>query len=400
MTNQCIKCKKEIGKFYDLCTDCSKDAYAENIFWIACDPLITKPVVDRFREHSEVILTIGDGTDEILFEQGKTVDEEIESFEPENKKEYKIVHEKMNSILGEMGVTKDFDKDNYLFSKKDVKIFSKLFLKIEKIEHQFSGTEGISALYLRFGNLFFYNALKSDVSHFEPEFRKKIVNDLCKEAEGFYTLAIRSDDKNPTAHKNIGKLLLEKDDYERAIDHIKISLEQQADTEAIKLLIKAMIHSDKQDEAEKKLDELDKDEDYLILKGDIHKHKGGWGRAIQLYQESGRDEGTLKVAKLFLANERYRKALEAYSKYLDENEQDHSALKGKAECLFELERLEDALEDIRKSISLDPQDDKKWEILGKIHKKDNNKKEAKEAFKNAVKLNPENKDIEKRLKDL
>lgn len=283
MTNQCMKCKKEIGKFYDLCTDCSKDAYAENIFWIACDPLITKPVVDRFREHSEVILMIGDGTDEILFEQGKTVDEEIDSFEPENQKEYKIVHEKMNSILGEMGVTKDFDRDNYLFSKKDVKIFSKLFLKIEKIEHQFSDTEGLSALYLRFGNLFFYNALKSDVGHLEPEFRKKIVNDLCKEAEGFYTLAIRSDDRNPTAHKNMGELLLEKDDYERAIDHIKRSLEQQVDTEAKKLLIKAMIHSDKLDEAEKKLDELDKDDDYWILKGDIHKHKGGWGRAIQLY---------------------------------------------------------------------------------------------------------------------
>ncbi|MFP4050887.1 MAG: tetratricopeptide repeat protein [Thermoplasmata archaeon] len=400
MTNQCMKCKKEIGKFYDLCTDCSKDAYAENIFWIACDPLITKPVVDRFREHSEVILMIGDGTDEILFEQGKTVDEEIDSFEPENQKEYKIVHEKMNSILGEMGVTKDFDRDNYLFSKKDVKIFSKLFLKIEKIEHQFSDTEGLSALYLRFGNLFFYNALKSDVGHLEPEFRKKIVNDLCKEAEGFYTLAIRSDDRNPTAHKNMGELLLEKDDYERAIDHIKRSLEQQVDTEAKKLLIKAMIHSDKLDEAEKKLDELDKDDDYWILKGDIHKHKGGWGRAIQLYQKSGQDESLLKEGKLFLTNERYKKALEAYSKYLNENERDHSALKGKAECLFELERLEDALEYIKKSISLDPQDDKKWEILGKIHEENSNNKERKEAFQNAVKLNPENKDVEKRLNNL
>lgn len=395
-----MKCKKEIGKFYDLCTDCSKDAYAENIFWIACDPLITKPVVDRFREHSEVILMIGDGTDEILFEQGKTVDEEIDSFEPENQKEYKIVHEKMNSILGEMGVTKDFDRDNYLFSKKDVKIFSKLFLKIEKIEHQFSDTEGLSALYLRFGNLFFYNALKSDVGHLEPEFRKKIVNDLCKEAEGFYTLAIRSDDRNPTAHKNMGELLLEKDDYERAIDHIKRSLEQQVDTEAKKLLIKAMIHSDKLDEAEKKLDELDKDDDYWILKGDIHKHKGGWGRAIQLYQKSGQDESLLKEGKLFLTNERYKKALEAYSKYLNENERDHSALKGKAECLFELERLEDALEYIKKSISLDPQDDKKWEILGKIHEENSNNKERKEAFQNAVKLNPENKDVEKRLNNL
>lgn len=75
-------------------------------------------------------------------------------------------------------------------------------------------------------------------------------------------------------------------------------------------------------------------------------------------------------------------------------------MKGKAECLFELERLEDALEYIKKSISLDPQDDKKWEILGKIHEENSNNKERKEAFQNAVKLNPENKDVEKRLNNL
>lgn len=400
MTNQCINCEEEIEDFYDLCTDCAKDAYSDNIFWITCDPLITKPVINRFRENSETILTIGDGQDEFLFEQGKTVEEEIKSFNPEKEKEYKIVHEKMNSILGEMGVSKEFDEDNYIFSKKDVKIFSDMFLKLESIEHEFKDTDGLPDLYLRFGNLFFYNAIRSDVGNFEPEFRNNIVNDLLKEAEGFYTLSIRNGEDDPTAHKNLGELLLRKGEKERSIESIRKSLELKQDKDTEKLLIIALIDSNKLDEAENIHENLREDDDYFMLKGDLNKMKGGWGRAIQLYQESRLKEVMKYIGELYLANERYEKSLNAYSKYLDAKELDHEALKGKAECLLELGDEEEALEFINKSISIDAQDDKKWTILGKIFEKQGESDKAVNAFQNALKLNSENREAKNRLEDL
>ncbi len=400
MTNQCIKCEKEIEDYYDLCTDCAKDAFADNIFWMACDPLISKPVINRFREHSETILTIGERPTEILFDQGQTVEEEIESFDPEDENDYKSVHEKMNSILGEMGVSKEFKRENYLFSKEDMKVFSQLFLKLEKIEHEFSDTEGLDSLYLRFGNLFFYNAIKTDIGIFEPGFRDRIVNDMLKESEGFYTLAIHAEHDNPISHKNIGKLLLKRDKNEKAVESIKKSLDLEESLETQKLLVKAFIKSEKLQEAEERLEDLDEDDDYWILKGDLAKARGGWGRAIQFYEESSGDEAYIKKADLFLKNERYEPALEAYSEYLKRDENNHRVLKEKAKCLLELGRKEEALNHIKKSISIDPQDDEKWFILGDLMEDKGQTDDAKEAFQNAVKLNPENKDAENRLEDL
>ncbi len=400
MTNQCIKCKKEIDELYYLCTDCAKEAFSDNIFWTACEPLITEPVVNRFREHSETILTIGEREENILFEQGETVEEEIESFDPEKEKDYRTVLEKMNSILGEMGVTKDLKKDDYFLSKKDVQVLSKLFLKIEKIEHEFSDIEGNSSLYLRFGNLFFYTALKSNIDIFEPDFRDKIVNDMFREAEGFYTLSIRAEEGNDTAHKNMGQLFLEKEEPERALESIKKSLNLNEDEETKKLLIKALIKSNKLKEAEGKLDELEEDSEYWILKGDINKEKGGWGRAIQLYQESDLDQAIKKEAEQFLENERYDKALKAYDKYLEKQENDHTALKGKARCLFELDKKDESLDQIKKSISLDGQDDEKWFIFGNILEDREEIENAKDAFQNAFKLNPKNKEAKEKLESL
>lgn len=397
MTNQCIKCEKEIEDYYDLCTECAKDAFSENIFWIACDPLISKPVINRFRDHSETILTIGERPTEILFEQGQTVEEEIGTFNPKSEKEYKIIHEKMNSTLGEMGVSKEFKKENYLFSKKDMKVFSNLFLKLEKIERDFSDTKGLASLYLRFGNLFFYNAMKSDIGIFEPEFRDKIVNDMFKESEGFYTLAIQSDQNDPIFHKNMGKLLLRKDEADRAIESIESSLELEESLESKKLLVKALIKSGNLEETEAKLEELDEDDDYWLLKGDIAKARGGWGRSIQFYEESSGDKAYIKKADLFLQNERYEPALEAYSEYLKRDENNHKALKAKARCLFELNRKEEALNHMKKSISIDPQDDEKWFMLGDMMEDKEETDEARKAFQNATEINPENKDAEKRL---
>jgi len=400
MTNQCIKCKKEIDELYYLCTDCAKEAFSDNIFWTACDPLITEPVVNRFREHSETILTIGEREEDILFEQGETVEEEIKSFDPEKEKDYRTVLEKMNSILGEMGVTKELKKDDYFLSKKDVQVLSKLFLKIEKIERKFSDIKGHSYLYLRFGNLFFYTALKSDIDIFEPDFRDKIVNDMFREAEGFYTLSIRAEEGNATAHKNMGQLFLEKEEPERAIESINKSLNLIEDEETKKLLIKALIKSNKLKEAEDELDELEEDSEYWILKGDINKEKGGWGRAIQLYHESDLDQAIKKEAEQFLENERYEKALKAYDKYLEKRENDPASLKGKARCLFELDKKDESLNQINKSISLDGQDDEKWFILGSILEDKEELENAKDAFQNAVKLNPKNKEAKEKLETL
>lgn len=223
---------------------------------------------------------------------------------------------------------------------------------------------------------------------------------MLKESEGFYTLAIQSNQNNPTSHKNIGKLQLKRDKNKKAIQSIKKSLELEQSTETKKLLIDALIRAEKLDEAEEKLEDLDEDDYYWILKGDLARARGGWGRAIQFYEKSSRNDAFMKKADLFLQNERYEPALKAYSEYIKRNENNHSALKKKAECLHELKREEEAMNHIKKSISIDPQEDEKWILLGDLKRYKNKTDEAENAFQTALKINPDNKEAEKKLKDL
>ena len=375
--------------------------FSENIFWIASSPIISEPVIDRYKQDSEAVLRIGDlPDDELEFCQGETILDEIKGVDVGRMDAdgYKKMTKRLNTILAEMGVTNSFDLDEYIFSDKDIEVFSEIFYLLEEMEHKFTKHPGDPLLYLKIANLFYFTGLKADVSFFEVSFREKVTEDLFDEADGYYNLAIENDDDHTISYINSGLLNLEKSEISKAADKFRAVLDRYPDNLSAKTgMIKTQIRMGKLEEAEAELNNLlgenDDKAELWYLKGEIARLKDRWGGAVQFYNQCLKidysfEDALLKKCEILLDRGMYSQANNSFDEYIKENKHDAHAWFGKARALYGMDKWGGAIQCVNEAIALNPQITDAWVTKGDVLSERNQYDIAIRSYENALKLDP------------
>lgn len=406
----CIRCEKNIDELFLICTDCAQELFSENIFWIASSPTINEPVIDRYKEDSEATLRIGDTPDdELEFRKGVDTLTEIKDIQVEemDTDDYLQTQKRLNTILAEMGVSNKFEPERYVFSDKDVKIFSEIFYLLEEMEHKFSKQDGNPDLYIKIGNLYFYTGLKADTSAFETKFRKKVKYDLFEEADGYYNFAIESSKDKIVPDRNKGLLNLEIGDIGESKERFETVLNRKPDDFSAKIgLIKTYIKMERFDEAESELnamlEEHDEKEQIWYLKGEVARLQGRWGAAIQFYNQCLKinfsfEDALLQKCEILLERDMNSQANNAYDEYIKEDKHDPRAWFGKAKALFGMDKWGGAIQCVNETLALDPQIKEAWVTKGDILSERKQYDIALKSYENALKIDPEYQEAKDKL---
>ncbi len=401
-------CKKDISSIHLMCNECATDIFSENLFWIAAEPVIGKPIIDRLRYRSEAVLAIGEHPDgELVYKDGDTVMEEIiELYNALEKGEEDCYHviSVLSNTLSEMGVSEDMD--DAFFSPSDLKIFSEVFYLVGEIQHKYSDLKTGPELYLNIGNLLKYVGDKADKPDFSPEFREKICQDLWKEAERYYDLAIDVSQDDPLPHLYKGKLLLKMEKISEAKNHFQNALKIDDENNEIKIAyVEALLMEDNLEMAEKFLNEvLDSYPGHAkawYLKGEELRKKGRWGGALQFYDQaiSKNKELTdayLMKARVLYGNQMTEEANEVLDRSL-EIKPTFEAWYWKGKILYEMGRWGGALQCLNEALDLEPHMEDAWVLKGDILTERDLYEEALEAYENSLEIVPNLKEvIEKR----
>jgi len=363
--------------------------------------MISEPVIDRYKQDSEAVIRIGDlPDDELEFCQGETILDEIKGVDvgKMDADGYKKMTKRLNTILAEMGVTNSFDSDEYIFSDKDVEVFSEIFYLLEEMEHKFTKHPGDPFLYLKIANLFYFTGLKADVSFFEVSFREKVTEDLFDEADGYYNLAIENDDDNTLSFINSGLLNLKQGEISKAADKFRAVLDRYPDNLSAKTgMIKTQIRMGKLEEAEAELNNLLKENDdkaeLWYLKGEIARLKGRWGGAVQFYNQCLKidysfEDALLKKCEILLDRGMYSQANNSFDEYIKENKHDAHAWFGKARALYGMDKWGGAIQCVNEAIALNPQITDAWVTKGDVLSERKQYDIAIRSYENALKLDP------------
>ncbi len=401
MIGNCIRCEKDISDVYLVCTECAKSKFEENIFWIATSSVIGNPVTDRYREDSVPTLTIGERPgDELEFMPGKPTIDEVENLLNDDNPER--ILSKMNTILAELGISNDINFDNYIFSPKDVKIFSEILYLFESMEHPSDGLRELGDVYLKLANLFYYNAECADISAFEPEFRKSIVEDFLNQAISYYQEALaRTQDS--TVARNLGLLYLSIPEYSDAEENFRRALGlDENDIKAKVGFAELLFETGEHDTANQIIDKLitqDRDNSRLwYLKAKSTQEDGRWGGAVQLYDQAfNRDrnftEALIMKGRVLIDEGMYEEANRVFDQLIDKDDFNADAWYWKAKVLYIMEKWGGALQSIHETLSIDSQLLEGWELKGDILFEREVYEEAILAYDNALEIEPDSKDI-------
>ncbi len=406
----CIRCEKSIEELYFICTDCAQGLFSENIFWVSASPTIHEPVIDRYKKDSEATLRVGEVPDEDLeFLEGEDTLTEIKNINVEDleSNDYIRIQKRLNTILAEMGVTNSFEPDKFVFSDRDVKVFSEVFYLVEELEHRFKKPQGCGKLYLKIGNLFFYTAKVADSCAFEMEFRDKVRKDLLKEAEGYYSLAIETLEDEIFSHYNKGLLHLEKNDISEAKERFENVLDIDPDNFSGNLgLIKTLIRLERLDKAEEKLnnilEEHDEKKDLWYLKGEIARSRDRWGGAIQFYNQCLKldfdfKDAWIQKSEILIERGMYSQANASYDEYLKENKYDPEAWFGKARALYNMDKWGGAIQCVNEALAIDPQIKEAWVKKGDILSDKQQYDLAVDSYENALKIDSDYQEAKEKL---
>ncbi len=395
MVRECIKCRSEVSEIASICSGCVEDFLSENIFGMAASPLISSPPMDRYREDSDPFLAVGERPEgEVIFEPGKKVQDELNTILEDL--DYDSIENKMNIIMAELGVSKDIDFDNYLFSKKDTKVLSQLYYKLEELEHEVEKMSGEPNLYLRIANLFYYSYRCADTSLFELDARKSITNDYKEKAEGYYEFAAQKKRESIYPLKNRAFLLMEEGELESAESYFRAALSidsKDLETRAglAGLLLKEKRLEEAEIEIEKIMDEFEEDPHIWFLKGELYRKKDAWGRAIQFYNKSEDHEeefipALISRAYLFLEHDMVSKAMDDFEKVLESDDENIQALEGLGLCFEKKGKGEEAIRYINEALTIDSHREDIWVKRGEMLQKRGDHEEAVKDFSNALEI--------------
>lgn len=411
MVERCIRCEKDIEEISLLCEECAEERFRNNLFWIIISPVVGSPVVDRYKQDSEPTLTIGERPGEpIVYQEGLKTIEEVKQLDEKFKEEKANESlNRMNTILAELGVVRELDFENYIFSREDVEIFAEIFYTLEDIDPNIDDEERVPDLYLRMGNIFFYSLKKTDSSAFPLGLRKKLVDDFKDEAKKYYDKSIEYTDKDYISRYNLGKLFFEMGNYSEAREYFEEALDIKKGVYEIQVdLIKTLQRLDELDEVddhlEKMVEEYPEEADVWHLYGEQARLRDRWGGALQFYDQALSKDGEhlvslLSKGKILLENNNYKKANKSFDEYirLDENNPEVWLQKGKA--LDSLNKWGGALQCINECIAFDSQRKEAWVLKGEILEDKKYYDEAIESYENALKLDPDSEKVKRAIEE-
>jgi len=411
MAGRCIRCEKDIDDIHLLCRECAQERFKNNLFWVIISPVIGSPVIDRYKKDSEPTLTIGERPDdEIIYQEGKRtleeVDEISENLDEEDKNK---ALNRLNTIMAELGVVKELDFNNYIFSREDIDIFSEIFYLLEENDTDFEDDERVPNLYLRMANLFFYSSIKADISAFPPSLRKKLKDDFADEAERYYLKAIEFSEDDHYPVYNLGRLYYQIGKFEEAKKRFEDVLDLKKEDYDLEIkMVKTLQKMEKLDEVEDHLDKLvekyPEEPEVWYLYGEQSKLRNRWGGAVQFFNQALSKDGDhlpslLGKGKVLLENNNYRKADKTFDKYIKIKEDNPEVWLGKARALDSLSKWGGALQCINECIAFDSQIEYAWVLKGDILKSQKYYEEAVESYENALKLNPDIEEAKRSIED-
>lgn len=400
MTDECIRCDKEVGDLYLICTECTEDLFAESLFWIASSERIGDPVIDRYKKDSEPVLTIGERPgNELEFIPGdKTLDEVKKITEGGMDSMGKSsIYQRLNTIMAEMGVLKEVDFDRYIFSNRDIEVFSEIFYFLDGEDKK--GDDELYPLLLRMANLLHYTVKKVDDSAFKPALRDELIDDFYNRAERYYERVLEFSEDDPIPLRNRGLLNLYMEDYSKSKEYFSQALEADgSDLEANLGMIKVMLQTGDIEKIEDRLNPLldsnPEDPEVWFLKGEESRLKGRWGGAIQFYnqalsQDDNYTEAQLMKGKVLEENDMLEKADDIFDLLLDIDDWNEEAWLAKAKALYSLGKWGGSIQCLDEALTIDSQLDEAWELRGDILSDQGLYQEAVAAYENTLKINPE-----------
>lgn len=408
MTAICIRCGRLVSDVYLVCTECATELFGTNIFWIVSSPMIGNPVIDRYREESEPVLTIGERPNgELEFSSGDTTHDEIKNLYSEYNDDPEYIQHTLNKILTELGVPRDTDFDKYLFSPRDADIFAEIFYSLEEYKKSGVVYDEDSDLNLRIANLFFYTSHCADISAFEPSFRSRVVEDLSNEARRFYDISL-SDTETPAAITNLGALLLRRGKYDESRElfenHMELLEERPESMVYLAELYLCMEESDKADRIlDRLISDVKDDPQIWFMKGEVIRHQGRWGGAIQMYNQAlklkpGYADAIMMKGRVLMEEDMYDEADIVFNQMIKINDSDPRGWYWKGKAMHHMGKWGGALQCINEALSMDAQILDAWELKGDIIFERKVFEEAAIAYKNALELEPESKILEEKLK--
>lgn len=413
MAGRCISCEKDISDLASICSGCSEEFLSENIFAMSASPLISDPVIDRYREDSEPVLTIGERPeDELIFEEGDTVKKELESIKIEDidGKVYERIENRMNVILAELGVPKHIDFEGYRFSKKDTEVFSMLYYKLEELRDELDVEKKNPSLYLRLANLFYHSFRCVDDSLFELDFRKKIKDDFKDNAEHYYEEASGADQGVFLySLRNRAHLLLENGEFEKAKDLLEEALAVEPDDLKSRLgLVSLLLEEEHLEECEEELEDLteefEEDPEVWYLRGELARARDKWGLAIQFFdrgldKEEGFVPAMVSKGQLFYENEMLERAGRIFEDVLELEEENLQAMKGSIKVLEEQGKSAETLRLLNRALAVESHDVELWMKRGKTLQGLGNYEGAVKDFQNALEIDSDLEEASKRIED-
>ncbi len=409
MTAICIRCGKIISDVYLICTECATNLFGENIFWIASSPIIGEPVLDRYREDSEPILTIGERPgSELEFTAGFTTMEEVKNLFLNDEKDMDEIQSALNKILAELGIPRDIDFKKYIYSPSDIDVFAEIFYSLEELKKQAGEFKELPDLYLRIANLFFYTAECADISAFEPVFRQKVVNDLLDESQICYQISISNSDDDYVHYRNMGFLYLRRRVYDESKKHFRKAIElNEKDVESYIGLARLLIEEEGYPKADKILDKiisLDRNDPRVwFIKGELTRLKGRWGGAIQLYNQTlKRDkshiDAVLMKGRVLFKREMFDEANIIFNQMINEDDSDPRGWYWKGMTMHSMGKWGGALQCVNEALSIDSQMADAWKLKGDILMERKVFEEARLAYNNALEIKPKSKLVQDRKK--
>ncbi|MFO8110122.1 MAG: tetratricopeptide repeat protein [Thermoplasmata archaeon] len=403
MSESCIVCESEITSIQLICDECADVLFTENIFWIAADPVIGGPVIDRFRDRSQGVLAIGEHPDgELIYKDGETVIQEIAELSQglkDDRIEYKDAFRKLRNMLAELGVSDGME--NCLFSPSDLKIMNDIFYMVEEFLGKNPSVQGDPDFYIAIARLLEYDADKADRPVFSPKFRKKICYDLRKEAERYYDMAV--EENNAHCFLSKGKLLLQMGETKEARDNFEKALiidDKNLDTNIH--YVKALLLEDELEIAEQALKELlDVGEENAVvwyLKGEEMRKTGRWGGALQFYdlainKDEELTEAHLMKGRVLLENNMVEEAYEVLDSALESNSDSESIWYWMSKALHTMGRWGGAIQCLNEALDLEPHFTDAWMFKGDILAERDLYEEAMETYETALKIEPELKQV-------
>lgn len=301
-------------------------------------------------------------------------------------------------MLRNMGLPLDIEEKSLpILTSGDLTIAEKITKCSEKIEGQFPE---LSELDL--------NLLLGSLNYALSQIRTGVITVAGKKyhldkAQEYLDKALNIEAKSLPAHKNKVKMLLEKGEYQEAIECLNWILDHlELSTDDLSVFLNkgiALYKTDNPDEAvdyfDMVLDEDPSNVEAWRRKGDVFANTDRWGGAIQCYNEAikhdpSREDIWIDMAKLYIEYGKYKDASSRLDEVLKKNISNSNAWYLQGIVFSKVGRWGAAVQCLDKALNVDPLHIKSLKAKGDLLSGSKRYDEAFDCYERALTLWPDN----------